>query len=129
MKIRSGFVSNSSSSSFAIAGIYIGNFNNIDKIIFDKTKTYIMLGNYLEEGKDIIYLNEKLIKFFIDNKDNINVEDGDIYLLLDIAYDDEFELNIAELITAGYTKIKIINGTADQNSSGSIEDIKRNYME
>ena len=129
MKIRSGFVSNSSSSSFAIAGIYIGNFNNIDKIIFDNTKTYIMLGNYLEEGKDIIYLNEKLIKFFIDNKDNINVEDGDIYLLLDIAYDDEFELNIAELITAGYTKIKIINGTADQNSSRSIEDIKRNYME
>lgn len=129
MKIRSGFVSNSSSSSFAIAGIYIGNFNNIDKIIFDNTKTYIMLGNYLEEGKDIIYLNEKLIKFFIDNKDNINVEDGDIYLLLDIAYDDEFELNIADLITAGYTKIKIINGTADQNSSESIEDIKRNYME
>ena len=129
MKIRSGFVSNSSSSSFAIAGIYIGNFNNIDKIIFDNTKTYIMLCNYLEEGKDIIYLNEKLIKFFIDNKDNINVEDGDIYLLLDIAYDDEFELNIAELITAGYTKIKIINGTADQNSSRSIEDIKRNYME
>ena len=53
MKIRNGFVSNSSSSSFIIQGKEV----NIDEIKIDNKSTFIGVGKELGDGLDVIDIN------------------------------------------------------------------------
>ena len=61
MKVRNGFVSNSSSSSF----IAIGTIINIEDITKKNMSDIVVVGGDLNDGVDVIHLtNELMLKFF-----------------------------------------------------------------
>ena len=62
MKIRTGFVSNSSSSSFCLVGKYI-NINEINK----NDKVYL-LGKSLYEGQDVPLLTDEMKNFILKHQ-------------------------------------------------------------
>lgn len=68
MKIRNGFVSNSSSSSFVILGDRIS-IDELDTSKLNKGEEFVAFGAYGEYGKDLLYLNEKMIELILENKD------------------------------------------------------------
>lgn len=128
MKIRSGFVSNSSSSSFVI----LGKFIDIDNISFDtiKTNDIYVLGHYLSEGQDIFKIkNEEELAFFkAYYKLNCN-SNYDFEFINAVVYTDEDtnEIDLSEIPKVG--KVNIISGDKDYNSSNDINDIKYRYDE
>lgn len=72
MKIRSGYVSNSSSSSFCLLGIYMPENFDEDKFYYGTSKTFLEICNGIDKylGNDIIGVNpaemqdnETLIQF------------------------------------------------------------------
>lgn len=132
MKLRTSYVSNSSSSSYVIAGAYIGNIidSKIDKSKIDfNHKNYICFGGSLSEGDDIIDLNEEMFNFIQSHKDDfmeLDYFDGSLFECFRWS-EDSFDLNIEELYNQGFRDIKIIGGTYDYNSSSNLEELKNNY--
>lgn len=107
MKIRNGFVSNSSSSSFCIYGTSISRYDAKNKLkLLDKFK---------DLDEDDIDILEKLEELFKDNK-GIEIEDGagdfsDIYIGSSWAAikDDETGLQFKERIKETVTKVLVDN--------------------
>ena len=124
MKIRNGYVSNSSSSSFMIIGKEIGNvFSGPFNLDF-KNKNYVMIGKYLyEDGNDYIKLTPELYKWIEDHKLDVDFEDGTIIEI------------IKENVWADYIAIPDnITGAcawhikASEHSSETVEDLERHYI-
>lgn len=64
MKIRNGFVSNSSSSSFIVFGKSIHYSEASPELIKDK-KIYAMSWDYLGDGADFFLINNKMLDMFV----------------------------------------------------------------
>lgn len=62
MKLRLGFVSNSSSSSCVLIGRRIGN-PFVERFKLEAGKEYVMLGGYLADGVDVIAADQKLVDY------------------------------------------------------------------
>lgn len=126
MKIRSGYVSNSSSSSFVVIGKDTGNIYSNNLQLDFENKQYVMLGKELSDGTDYIELTPELFEWINRRKFDLDWGNG----------------SIIEIITSGKNAwsvdcIKIPDNLtnafawsikADDWSSSSIEDLEKRYI-
>lgn len=127
MKIRTGYVSNSSSSSFIVIGRDVGNiFSNSLNLDF-KNKEYAMFGKELwGEGTDFIHLTSELFEWIKDRRYNIDFYNGDIIEIIKSG-ENSWSSECIE-IPDNITDAKAYCIIANQHSSSSIEDLERNYI-
>jgi len=128
MKTRNGLVSNSSSSSFVLIGIRKCISELTIKDISPDAKT-IIIGNQLDEGRDVFALTDKMqLQFILDHQEFFEVA----YVKALYVYSSETDgkdIDLIELISnMGTNKVILLGGRADQNSSYSIENMIQNYQ-
>ena len=126
MKIRSNYVSNSSSSSFIVIGKDVGNIysNNIE--LDFKNKQYVMLGKELYDGTDYIELTPELFDWINKRKYDLDWGNGSIIEVISSGkntWSEDF-IKIPDNLTSAYAW----SIDADQNSSETIEDLDKRYI-
>ena len=119
MKIRNGFVSNSSSSSFVIFGVET-NAENITPILL-KQKKYTVIGGGMEGGSDVFDLTEDTLAF-IKACESLYGCNSPFSIYEDYG---EGRIDLSKLPKEGFAEV--IGGEMDQNSSYDLDALFANY--
>ena len=119
MKIRKGFVSNSSSSSF----ILLGRDVHFDDIDLSNMGRVTVIGKYLNDGTDVFYLNEDLL---MELKNN-NYQHSQFQFYIGTAAREGRLTFRREQLTED-VEYSIITGDEDMHSTQTIEDLQRRYL-
>ena len=122
MKIRNGFVSNSSSSSFVIFGIKTKVKDITPKML--KEKNYIVIGDAeLQDGLDVFNLENEEMLNFIKACEKIY---GEFSLPFTI-YENfgKGRIDLSKLPKKGFAELR--GGECDQHSSYNLESLFENY--
>lgn len=128
MKVRTGFVSNSSSSSFVIIGREVDIREVTAKML--KEHSYVVIGDDISDGQDVFEIRTFEELAFLKAMNNLNLDD-DIRIIQSFGFnkndDIEGELDVKDLPKSG--KVKYFTGWVDYNSASNISDLKERYDE
>ena len=119
MKIRNGFVSNSSSSSFIVIGDHI-DFSDISDAL-DNGKEIYALGKWLYEGQDFFPVQKNMIGYISKLPERT-------FNFLEVFKMFEEEGSIEKSDFGKNKKVKIMSVEADYHSSDTLKELKENYM-
>jgi len=128
MKIRTSFVSNSSSSSFVAVGVEL-DIDEITKDMINDSGYLVAIGTELWEGTDIIEINtiEKLMFFKLFREYVIDSpyggKDEDSFTFYQIAADGDFKKSDLE----DDKTYSVIDMTMDQHSTDDIKTLLEKY--
>ena len=127
MKIRNGFVSNSSSSSFIIIGKPV-NINDL-KVSDIKNKNYVVVGKDLSDGSDIFNIDSIDIFYFLKTVEYMDnpFEDFEIFENSKIKSrtEDEIKFDSKDMLEGELTAISYWQ---DYRSCKDIEDLFDKYL-
>lgn len=132
MKLRGGFVSNSSSSSFCFLGKPIKASSVPDKDL--KTRNFIGIGKGLADGTDIFNISSVDMLYFMKTVENLNLlaDDYDefkLYEVFALNNEDSSELTVNTANLPKNTEVTFYAEDQDYHSSTSIADLYRNYVD
>lgn len=122
MKVRTGFVSNSSSSSFVLFGKTLSNPEEVLMTLTMKRGEVLAIGDFLSEGQDVFPIDEEMFGAIM--KDELFSKF-------------QFVFCYKEINAEGRTKIKnnlpesfeVFSLEVDYHTTESLEDLENRYLE
>lgn len=133
MKVRTNYVSNSSSSSCLIACKPLSKLKDLAVSTLKRDRTYFILGAWMNNGTDCIEFTAEsgLLELIMNNLDKIDEDilNSTVYEMVSRSYDsNELDIDASALIRENNPKVTVLYVLTDYHSTEYKEDFKDRYF-